>query len=79
MTEFGPIANPRLYVFEDDSDHVVKFWWQIFFKTVDQGEFCSSKIESYPEQMEPSSKYRVCPGIKEYPEEVRFKTKSLRE
>ena len=78
MTEFGPMTNPRLYIFEDD-DHTVKYWWQIFFKTVDEGEFCTAKIQSYLEQLRPSSSFKVCPGIKEYPEEVRFQTKNLRQ
>lgn len=78
MTKLGPMANPRLYIFLEN-DHTVKFWWQVFFKTVDEGEFCSVKVESYLEQMKPSSLYKVCPGIKEYPEIVRFKTKNLRQ
>ena len=78
MTELGPMANPRLYIYQD-SDQTVKFWWQVFFKTVEEGKFCSTKIESFLEQMKPSSLYKVCPGINEYPEVLRFKTKNLRE
>ena len=72
MTTLGPMANPRLFIFQDNDDHTVKFWWQIFFKTIEEGVFCSAKIESFLEQMNPSSLYKVCPGINEYPEILHF-------
>ena len=76
MTEFGPMANPRLCVFAEGG--VVKFRWQVLFKSIDDGEFSVDKIKPYLEQLRPSSGSKVCPGIREYPQEIRFQTKNLR-
>ena len=76
MTEFGPLANPRLCVFAEGG--AVHYKWQVLFKTVTSGEFSDMIVEPYLEQLKPASGFKVCPGIKEYPQEIRFDTKNLR-
>ena len=72
----GLIQNPRLCVcFQSDK---VQYSWQHYFTTYAEG-VCDgiSDITIYLDQLLPSSGYVVCPGIKEYPSEIRFKTKNL--
>lgn len=75
--EFGPIANPRLCIIVGDCS--VSYKWQILFKTVASGQYCFEQIEVYLRQLLPQSGYELCPGIKEYPSDVHFKTKNLHE
>ena len=77
ITDFGPMANPRLCVFVESD--VAKFRWQVLFKSVDDGEYSVEKIEPCLEQLRPLSGYKVCSGIKEYPHKLRFQTKNLRQ
>ena len=77
MSDFGPLANPRLCVFADGS--VVQYKWQVLFLTVAGGDYSFNIVKPYLEQLGPLSGYKLCPGIGEYPEEIRFKTKKLRE
>ena len=54
------------------------YHWEIYYKVVATGSYTGiSDIIEYLEQLLPSSGYVVCPGLKEYPEQVRFKTKHL--
>ena len=76
MTEFGPMANPRLCIFAEGD--IAKFRWQVLFKSLDQGEYSIEKTEPYLEQLRPSSGFKVCPGLKKYPQELRFQTKNVR-
>ncbi len=41
--------------------------------------FKPSDIEVYLKQLLPTSGYVVCPGIKQYPDDIRFQTKNIRE
>ena len=77
MTEHGPMAIPRLCVYAEH--HTVKYVWQVLFKHMDEGEYSVEKIEPYLEQLRPSSGYTFCLGIREYPPEIRFHTKNLRQ
>ena len=74
---FGPIANPRLCIIACDGTLIYK--WQIFFKTVAGGQYNLKNIEKYLHQLQPISGYVLCPGLSEYPQDIRFKTKSLHE
>ena len=76
MTEVGPLANPRLFVFIEGA--TVQLKWQMLFKTLASGEFSATTIEPYLEQLKPVSGFKVCPGIKEYLQEIWFETKNLR-
>ena len=72
----GLIQNPRLGVcFQSDQ---VQFSWQHYFATYAEG-VCNglSDITMYLDQLLPCSGYVVCPGVKEYPPEIRFRTKNL--
>ena len=54
------------------------YHWEIYYKVVATGSYTGiSDIVEYLEQLLPSSGYVVCPGLKKYPEQVRFKTKHL--
>ena len=55
MTEFGPLANPRLCVFADGGADK----WQVLFKTVASGEFSTMTVEPYLEQLKPASGFKV--------------------
>ncbi len=68
--EFGPLANPR---------GSLSYKWQVLFNTVARGEYTFETIQPYLDQLAPLSGYKLCPGISEYPQEIRFKTKNLRE
>ena len=74
----GPLQNPRLcIVHEAQSSH---FYWQIYYSTIQDGVYANpSDIEMYLEQLLPSSGYVVCPGIRSYPDQIRFTTKNLRQ
>ena len=76
MTEFGPLANPRLCIMADSGS--VKYKWQVLFRTVSDGKYSTDQVRVYLEQLKPQSGYKVCPGLNEYPEEVRFETKNVR-
>ena len=55
-----------------------RYYWQVFYKVVEEGQYtCPSDIEGFLKQLLPSSGYVICPRIKEYPEQIRFKTKHL--
>ncbi len=74
----GPLQNPRLCVAFEDGVSDARFLWQVFYNTISEGVYRSPKdIELYLEQLLPLSGFVLCPGIKEYPEEIRFQTKNL--
>ena len=75
MTEFGPLANLRLCVMADSG--AVKYKRQVLFKTISDGEYSVNKVQVYLEQLRPHSGYKGYPGLKKYPEEVRFETKNV--
>lgn len=75
MTEFGPIANPRLCVFAEGNS--IQYKWQVLFQAVSCGVYCQSAIKSYLEQLKLQSGFKLCPGIREYPKEIRFDTKNV--
>lgn len=60
-------------------DGGVAYKWQILFKTNVSGQYCSEQMQEYLEQLLPKSGYQLCPGLREYSVDVRFKTKNLRE
>ena len=64
MTEFGPLANPRLCVMADSG--AVKYKWQVLFKTISDGEYSVNKVQVYLEQLRPHSGYKVYPGLTHY-------------
>ena len=74
----GPLQNPRLcIVHEAQSSH---FYLQIYYSTIQDGVYSSpSDVEMYLEQLLPSSGYVICPGIRSYPDQIRFATKNLRQ
>ena len=79
-TNAGPIQNPRLCITYDSKFDMQTYiyHWEIYYKVVATGSYTGiSDIIEYLEQLLPSSGYVVCPGLKEYPEQVRFKTKHL--
>lgn len=74
----GPLQNPRLCLFQD-GDHV-SYIWQVYYCSCDSGTYTTfSDVEEYLRQLQPSSGYVMCPGIREYPSEIRVKTKHLKE
>ena len=75
--EVGPLANPRLCIFAKEGSLYYK--WQVLFSTVTSSEYSLESVQPYLDQLEPRSGYVVCPGLSEYPDEIRFKTKNLRE
>ena len=74
----GPLQNPRLcIVHEAQSSH---FYWQIYYSTIQDGLYCSpSDVEMYLEQLVPSSGCVIFPGIRSYPDQIRFTTKNLQQ
>ena len=77
-TNAGPIQNPRLCITYDSKFDMQTYiyHWEIYYKVVATGSYTGiSDIIEYLEQLLPSSGYVVCPGLKEYPEQVRFRTK----
>ena len=76
MTEFGPLSNPRLCIFAEGG--LVQYKWQVLFQTISCGVYCEETIKAYLEQLKPQSGFKICPGISEYPKEIRFDTKNLR-
>jgi len=64
ITEFGPLANPRLCIFADDS--VPPYKWQILFMTVASGDYSFDAVQPYLEQLRPLSGYKLCSGT-QYP------------
>lgn len=77
MSEVGPIAIPRLCIMARDD--VLVYKWQVFLKTVCEGTFNYAEVITYLQQLVHTSGYAICPGIREYPSVIRFKTKHLRE
>ena len=72
----GLIQNPCLCLsFQSDR---VWFSWQYYFTMYAEGQ-CNQMcdIATYLDELLPCSGYVVCPGIKDYPSEIRFKTKNL--
>ncbi len=60
-------------------DGGIEYSFQVFYNTICSGCCVGdlSDIESYLSQLFPVSSYVVCPGIREYPSSIRFKTKNL--
>ena len=79
-SEAGPLQNPRLCIAHEPHSDSSHYYWQVFYKTVEDGT-CDNltAVEVYLQQLLPSSGYVVCPGIRKYPDEIRFKTKNLRQ
>lgn len=76
MTEFGPLANSRLCVMAEGD--LIQYKWQVVFKTITSGDYSVDAVKKYLEELRPCSGYKVCPGLKNYPDEVRFDTKNVR-
>lgn len=72
------MQNPRLCIWQTLSRTSAGYYWEVFYEVIASGT-CDgpSDIISYLDQLIPSSTYVICPGIKHYPEIVRFKTKHL--
>ncbi len=74
----GPLQNPRLCIWHDSLSGVSGYYWEVFYEVVASDNYtCPCDITTYMDQLLPSSGFVVCPGIKEYPEQIRFKTKHL--
>ena len=63
---------------EGDSQSI-HYKWQVLFNTVSHGNYSESVLRKYLDQLRPQSGYKLCPGLKKYPEELRFETKKLRQ
>ena len=77
----GPIQNPRLCFYKDEKG-LLCYSWQIYFKPIDNcpyGIDVHNVVERYLEELCPLSGFLICPGIKHYPDIIRFKTKKLME
>lgn len=73
----GPLQNPRLCLACDGTSATYQF--QVFFKT-DESSLCDPKrLNVLSQQLLPSSEYVICPGIPDYPQEIRFKMTHLHE
>ena len=73
----GLISNPRMCLSEVDG--VIEYSFQIFYKSIDTG-YCRdelSDVECYLSQLTSTFGFVVCPGIREYPDSIRFKTSNL--
>ncbi len=73
----GLISNPRLCLSEVEEG--IEYSFQVFYNTIASG-CCSndmSEIECYLSQLLTTSSYAVCPGVREYPSCIQFKTKNL--
>ena len=77
LPEVGPLANPRLCVFAKEGSLYYK--WQVLFSTVNESEYSLEGVQPYLDQLKPQSGYLLCPGLSEYPKDIRFKTKNLHE
>lgn len=76
--EAGPLQNPRLCLIQDGDQ--VFYKWQVYYSTCASGTYTRlSDVAEYLKQLEPLSGYVMCPGIREYPSLIRFKTKHLME
>lgn len=63
----------------DSHDCSIHYKWQVLFNTVLEGSYNESVLRKHLDELRPQSGYVLCPGLKEYPEEIRFKTKNLRQ
>lgn len=75
--EVGPVANPRLCITVEESGSV-EYKWQVFFNTISSGCLSETLLRQHLDELRPHSGYVICPGIRSYPEEVRFVTKNAR-
>ena len=57
----------------------IQYKWQVLFKIISRGECSMDVIREYLGELRLHSGYKLCPGVKEYPEEVRFETKKVRQ
>lgn len=74
----GPLQNPRLCIVHESQSQSSQYYWQIFYQVVAHDQYVStSDVLVYMEQLLPSSGFVLCPGLKEYPQQIRFKTKHL--
>ena len=74
----GPIQNPRLCV-HHGAKSASNFRWQVYYDTVQDGAYDTpADVEVCLRQLHPSSGFVVCPGIREYPDAIRFSTKNLK-
>lgn len=72
------MQNPRLCIEYGSLLQPAHYYWQVFYQVIEEGQYtCPSDILVYLKQLLPSSGYTICPGIKHYPETIRFKTKHL--
>jgi len=73
----GPFFNPRITICCDGDSATYKL--TAFFRTIPNGPVDTVGVSSYVKQLLPESGYVICPGIVNYPSEVRFKNKHLHE
>lgn len=76
-SELGPLQNPRLCFHAVGGSFV--YLWQVFLCNVVGGDYAFETVQPYLDQLSVKSGYTLCPGIGQYPPELRFKTKNLRE
>ena len=75
MTEFGPLDNACICMMVLDAS--VQYEWKVLFKTILLGVCSMKEIAEYLETLMPHSGYKLCLGLRKYPEEVRFETKNI--
>ena len=73
----GPTYNPRMVISVYDQGHA-QMEFQVFFRTVLKEAYSRQAADLHLESMLRESGHSVCPGIPEYPLEVRFKSKKQR-
>lgn len=76
ITSAGPIQTPRLCVKCDAQN--ITFSFQVFYKSIDVGPYDHEMAMSFLSQLHPHSSYVVCPGLRDYPNAIEFKTKNVR-
>ncbi len=58
ITEFGPLANPRLCVFAYEGS--LQYKCQVLFTTIASGEYSFENVQPYLDQLTPLSGYKLC-------------------
>lgn len=51
MTEFGPLANPRLCVMAEGGS--IQYKWQVLFKTITSGDYSTDAVKQYLDELRP--------------------------
>lgn len=60
-------------------DGLIQYKWQVLFKIVTSGDYSVDAVKEYLDKLRPHSGSKICPGLKNYPEDLRFDTKNIRQ